>query len=662
MHHPKHRRLVLLGLLLLVSGALGLLGQQWTSPTEPVPTHSTIATKQALGSQPAKAQPPSIQAAAPNVNASTSSATPPDFRGRIIDAVTRRPIEEFEIQLIRVRRDAYTEDQPITRNFSSATGRFTWPDVAAGTWRAAISAPGYQMFNLADLQISEGETTREFVVPLLRGFAVRGRVFDLSTGGSIVGARISFRQESAFENFGKSKAYAQSKEDGSFTLDGIPAGDIVLTVGARDHASRELAVIVDEKTPPQEIALSTGATIAGIVTTTAGVPAKGRVHLDGPGPSYVHETNEAGRFFFNHMPPGQYRVSAHTSAGSAKHEFMLGQDEVEQDITLIVGAGRSVRGTLKGLQTEQLQEAQILLQSDSPGMSFTASPNELGAYAVNGVPSGHAMMMVFAADLELRKQVDVPSDRDVTVDIDFQTGGRLSGRVTQGGKPAASRKIWMRPIGNKSDVVYRAMTSADGQYNIERLPPGDYRLRAEEDISRAVNIAGDAVLNIDIPLAQLSARVVKDGGTLPIVGANVYAVGTAPETARVRGEKLTNDLGEFTLTGIESGEIVLIVYKPGYEMHRETIVYSSTMTNRTITLRKSAGVEVRVQPRSRRFPRGFTITLSFPGNVVDLWMPMDREGACHVPRALAGTTFQIGRFSGEPIVIEEWDGEPFELP
>ena len=38
------------------------------------------------------------------------------------------------------------------------------------------------------------------------------------------------------------------------------------------------------------------------------------------------------------------------------------------------------------------------------------------------------------------------------------------------------------------------------------------------------------------------------------------------------------------------------------------------------------------------------------------------QGLCHVPAALAGTTFQIGRFSGEPIVFEDWDGQPFELP
>jgi hypothetical protein len=71
-----------------------------------------------------------------------------------------------------------------------------------------------------------------------------------------------------------------------------------------------------------------------------------------------------------------------------------------------------------------------------------------------------------------------------------------------------------------------------------------------------------------------------------------------------------------------------------------------------------------VKPGSRRFPRGFTLTQQIPNNEyqIDLWMPLDREGLCHVPAGLAGNTFHVGRFSGEPIVIEDWDGQSFELP
>lgn len=667
MDRPKHRRLILLGFVLLAGGVLLLLGCQWTSAPNPVLVPANMPTRQVVEPQSEKVEPATVEAAALSAPAPSSappSATATGFRGRIIDAVTRQPVKEFEVQLIRVRREVYREDEPITRSFKPATGRFSWDDVAAGTWRAAVSAPGYQMFNLDDLQISAGRTTREFVMPLLRGFAVRGRVFELSTGASIVDARISFRQVGVSESFRRARAYAKSKEDGSFTLDGLPGGDIVLTVGARDHAYRELGILVDEKTPPQEIALSNGGTIAGTVTTTAGVPVKGSVRLEGPGPGYFSETNDAGQFSYTHMQAGRYRVSADTSAGSARQEFMLGQDEIKDGIALIVGAGRSVRGTVRGLRPEQMQRTDLLLQIESENASLSARPDERGAYVLKGVPPGHAVMTVFGPGLQFDKTVDVPSDQDVTLDIVFPTGARLSGRVTQDGKPAANKNLWMGLVDDKSRTLYRARTSEDGQYEIEGLPPGEYRLRADEDISRAITMAGDAVLNIDIPSVQLSARIVEDGGAVPIVGANVYLRGSAPETARVRGDKQTDDFGQCALTGIEPGEIVLMVYKPGYEMHREKIAYSSPITNRTITLRKSAGVEVRVQPGSRRFPRGFTITQSFPGNdcVVDIWIPLDGERVGHVPSALAGTTLQIGRFSGKPIVIEEWDGQPFELP
>ena len=106
-----------------------------------------------------------------------------------------------------------------------------------------------------------------------------------------------------------------------------------------------------------------------------------------------------------------------------------------------------------------------------------------------------------------------------------------------------------------------------------------------------------------------------------------------PRLRACAATRQTDDFGQFTLTGIEPGEIVLMVYKPGYELHREKIAYSAPITNKTITLRKSAGVDVRVKPGSRRFPRGFTITQYIPGNdyEIDLWMPLDREGLCHVP-------------------------------
>jgi hypothetical protein len=421
-------------------------------------------------------------------------------------------------------------------------------------------------------------------------------------------------------------------------------------------------IFVDEKTPPQEIAVSRGGTLAGSVTTATGEPLDGSLTLMGPGVNVSMDIN--GQFSYRNLRAGRYSISASTSAGSATQELTLGQDEIHEGIQLVVAAGRSIHGAIIGIAPDKLQRVWITLHSDSKPGSITARINPQGTYSLGGVPPGHAVISVLGAALQFDKPVEVPADQDVKLDIVFPAGARLSGRVTQDGKPLAHKMVWARPVENKTGTLYRARTSEDGEYEIEGLPPTDYFFRADEDISRRITIAGDKMMDIEIPSVQLSARVVEDGGSVPVVGANVYLRGCAPETARVRGDKQTDDFGQFSLTGIDQGEVVLLVYKPGYEMYREKISYSSPITNKMITLRKNAGVEVRVKTGSRRFPIGFTITQSFPGNdyIVDIWVPLDHERVGHIPSALAGTTFQIGRFSGQPLVYEDWDGQPFELP
>jgi hypothetical protein len=88
MDRPKHRRIILLGLVVIACGALLLLGRQWTSVPDPVPVRPAIATRQLVESQPDKVEPPTIEAAAPNVAAPPSSPTPTGF---VATSSTRSP-------------------------------------------------------------------------------------------------------------------------------------------------------------------------------------------------------------------------------------------------------------------------------------------------------------------------------------------------------------------------------------------------------------------------------------------------------------------------------------------------------------------------------------------------------------------------------------------
>ena len=578
--------------------------------------------------------------------------------------MARQPLKAFDVQLTRVYvdQDAYRVDEPITKSFEAATGRFIWKDLTPSTWRAEISARGYQHFYINDLKIVAGEPTREILVPLLRGFTVRGRVIERRTGTGIAGAWVSFRE--ADRNGWPQRASTKSTDDGTFVLDGVAGGEIKLTASADSHAYGEFDVFVDENTPPQEIALSSGGTIAGVVTTASGAPLKVQIMLNGPYVGYGNTTDDMGRFYFKNMPPGRYAVATTDSAGSARQEFVLGQDERKEDIVLTIAAGRTVRGVVRGVRAEQLKQTFLSLHPKSRPAYFSARIDEQGSYTLNGVPPGPADLSVYADGRRLEKKIDVPADRDVVVDIVFPPGARLSGRVTQGGKPATPRNVWMRLADTQTGTLYQARTAEDGAYEIEGVPPGEYRLRADDDISRLISIAGDAVLNIDIPAVQLGGRVQEEGGTTPIVGADVYLRGNEAATARVRAAKETDNLGHFSLTGIEPGDSMLIVHKPGYELYREKIAYSSPIADKTITLRKSVGVEVRVQhPAALDHPGRLMLSEKIPNNDVwiDLQIPVDRDGIGYLPSGLAGSMLKFYGPGDKEIDIEEWDGQALEL-
>jgi hypothetical protein len=601
-------------------------------------------------------------AAAP---AATPAATTGTFRGRLIDAVTRQPVKEFEVQMLRVQRPSeWREEPPLKQTFQSDIGRFSWSGVPANTWSVTLSAHGYQRFNLGEVTVVAGKKTREVVMPLLRGFTVRGRVVAASTGAAIPEAGVTYQIANGLPRFGVPLPDTKTNQDGSFVLDGIPGGDIVLTAAAPGYASSEVEIDLDEKTPPQEFVLSVGGRIAGIVTTTSGAPVKTGIMLMTGNYGSGSQSNEAGQFSFAQLPPGRYVVSANGAGGSARQEIVLGQDERREDVALTVEEGHSVRGTLRGLGPEQFKRAYITLGSQAKEAHFSTRPNEQGGYTIKGVPAGRARMLVITRERQIEKTFDVPADRDVTLDIVFPAGARLSGRVTRGGKPATDSMVHMQPADAKSGAQYRAVVSSDGTYEIDGLQSGEYRISVNDDIERAITITADAVWNIDIPSVQLAGRVVDEAGSVPLVQAAVQVRGTDSATAQVHAYKMTNDFGEFSLTGLEPGEIVLIVYMPGYALYREKISYAAPIKNKTIALRKSSGVEIKVQPATGKEPiRVLMVGQTIPGNEreIGLWIPLNREGVGSMPSALAGSKLSIYGSAGKPIIIEEWNGEPLEL-
>ncbi len=664
-----HRHRFALGLALVVG--LLLLGRFAMRPDDAVNAPSRTERPASIESPSAKAQLPAAAGHASNSAppADTSASAFGSLRGRVIDAVTRKPVRRFEVQFHGAQASEDGDEAPGARTFQTVDGRFEWEYLPPGNWTVTVRAPGYQRFKVADLALPKGEATPEIVLPLRPGRALRGRLYDEASSAGIAGGRVSFR-EAGTERFAKdwsTRVPVSSASDGSFVLDGVPPGRVTLEIGAQDYASRELDVS-GSNTSTVEIALSAGGTLAGRLTSADGTtPVAGMVglfHLD-QGFGGTNRTGETGEFSFEHLSEGRYQLTGQAADGAATREVVLAHNQRVKGIVLALGAGSSIHGFVTGLRPEDMKRLSISLRRDDSGTPYAeARVDDRGAYVLHGVQPGRTVVV---ADVAMRRQisktVEVPASSDITADLEFPTGARLSGRVTHGAKPAVGVWLTPQPAVEQPIFNYGTSTSNEGKYVIEDLAPGEYAIVIRGYRSRPVQVSGDTVFDIDVPFAQLAGRVLEDRGEIPVVGADVDIWPAEPGSARIRLHDRSNDFGQFELAGLESGDFLLTAYKPGYEMFRKRISYSSPVTGVTVRLRQEIGAQIRVRETASGKPLQQIFLIEKlgdrDGSRVDVHL--DDAGQGYIPSALAGSTLSFSAMGYVPTMIRGWNGMSIDL-
>jgi hypothetical protein len=585
------------------------------------------------------------------------------LRGRVIDAVTRQAVQKFEIQLQRL--NATTEEPPVTRVFQTADGTFAWRDAPVGNWYVTVTAPDYQRFVMEDLSIAPSREMAELILPLLRGYKVTGRVFDENSGAGVADAAVVYDESAADVGVARS-GFAQTGKDGSFAFDGVPLGRIRLTARSAEYAERALEIVVSKQTPPVQIGLASGGSISGFVVTTGGAPIAAPVALiNEQNFSQIQRTSDNGAFSFEHLAAGRYRVA--TGAVGAQ-EIVLARNERREGVVITaLSQGRSVRGTVTGLRPDELEHALVVLRSETRGARAIRPLDAQGEFVLNGVPPGRAELRVdlTSSHRSFAKSIVVPADRDLVVELEFPAGVRLSGRVTQGDKPVgAGKTVWMYSLPRQMGSSYKGSTSADGTYRIEGIAPGEYDVMAAAGASRRIRIADqDAVLDLEMPAVSLAGRVIEDGGTVPVVEALVCATSIGADPRSIRPNDRSDHFGQFKLTGLEPGEVVLSAYKRGYELFRERMDYASPLTEMTIKLRPGTGVEIKAHlAGTGAAVRELQLTEYIEGGGMGIVMSMqlDENGVGSLPKGLAGSTLEIDG-DGRQILVRDWDGQPLEL-
>lgn len=427
-------------------------------------------------------------------------------------------------------------------------------------------------------------------VTVLRGATVTGRIVD-SEGQGLAGVGVRLTPAwsevpraarpspatsrlHAFNAVGNEGLATATAADGSWRLDGVPAGTFQLRL-RRDgvlHA-REERILVDARGGDGgTVVLDAGHELRGEVVDARGTAVAGAVVNVQPasgGPRQRTTTDADGAFAVPGLRAGTYTVRALIAGRSGDaHTVRIGPDE-DNPIRYVLAEPAVLE--LRVLAGERPYSGLLTVAFGEPGSGrATARRHTLRASAGKAVledaPPGAWTLEAFAPG-DLRGQVeDVALDagRRSTVQVVLAAGATLAGTVrTAGGRAVASAQLDLQHPSTGGRVF--ATSDADGRYRVTGLAAGDWTLRirgrggapVEEQLVLGTGEARalDPTL---APAGSLRVRAVDAGGA-SLVEALVGFRGADGRAVRTRKPPRTGRDGSLLQHDLPLGPITVLV-------------------------------------------------------------------------------------------------------
>ena len=494
----------------------------------------------------------------------------------------------------------------------------------------------------ARVSVTTTETTPNIDFILSSGGSITGLVTDEATGQPLSGVDV---WADTFLCCGGGNG-ARTELDGTYTISGLAPGEY--RVRAEKHESSyvgefyasttawdqatPVTVVSDSTTPNIDFSLTSGGAISGTVTNEAtGQPvANADVWADlydcCGGAGGWTRTEADGTYIIDGLPGGTFRVTAQAPDQGFVREFYASTTEWHLATEVAVTAGATTAGidfslvgggSISGRVTREsdgspIPEADVWADTyDCCGGGNGARTDADGYYTIDGLAAGNYRVQVHAdeqglvgefyastTNWEQATSVGVTAGVD-TPNIDFTLagGGSISGHVFEadGVTPIADAGVFAFGPNGWGD----ARTDGNGEYRIDGLSTGSYRVEAEgiergfvrefyngtTDFEAATLVAvtaGVDVPNIDFALDQggsISGTVYHPDGVTPLAEADIHAFS---DTGRSGGHTRSGPDGTYIIEGLPTGSFR--VQAEAHEFGFARQFYSSTASFMDATL------------------------------------------------------------------------------
>ncbi|HEX8253635.1 MAG TPA: carboxypeptidase regulatory-like domain-containing protein, partial [Thermoanaerobaculia bacterium] len=449
-------------------------------------------------------------------------------------------------------------------------GSFTLPGLPAGQLRV--------MLRKEDDFIQETRMltapSRDVMIDLGAGGRVTGRVVDKSTNKPITtfqaGVSVS-RGGGGMMMMAPPQLRSFTSEDGSFTLENVPAGAMTLVANAPGYASGRLNVTIEEgKTLSDiELPLDAGVRLVGRVTGPNGsglsdvsvrvVPsATGSFATRGMDASATTDAN--GDYTLEAMTAGEESISfSHPKYVSTSKTVTLKGREARLDVQL--SSGQRVTGVVVTEGGAPVADAQVDAGSASGGYE-SARTNASGTFELESMKPGRYRFTARKAGLGQATVEDVDISSGAPVRITLAAGAVITGRVSG----LSPQDLPTTTVEARAGRTY-ASASVDGQGNfrMEGAPTGTVQISAvvaSRDISarrssatQTLELEPGGSQSVDIVFRNditIRGRVTRNGA--PLATASVMFNPRRGSQAQTSVSATTDERGQYTLSGVEEGE------------------------------------------------------------------------------------------------------------
>jgi protocatechuate 3,4-dioxygenase beta subunit len=488
-------------------------------------------------------------------------------------------------------------------------GRFEIDDVPAGTWDVEASAPGYQRGRAAGVTVEEGGLTQGVQLRLIRGAVLTGQVLD-AQGRPVADARVRTElaagEASRFSfMFEKADNEASTDAGGRFEIGGLAPAIYRVVAWHPSYCEETTTAEVKGARAGVEIRLRVGATLTGTVFSE-GRPVPGaRVELGEAGAVFRHSpegrqsiSDDDGRFRFERLSPGRYALSA--SVGRQASEAVavaLAAADATQDVSLALYEGATIRGRVSGLSDAD-RAGVLVLASGGASFRTSAQTGPDGTFEVTGAPRGSVWLSAMTNARPTRhadaRLTIAEGQNEVTAEIVFETGFRVDGRLTRGGRPVAGASVVAFSDEHSSGGA-PAETDENGAFTLEGLREGTYTIHATASWSpgtlarRTARITGNATVDLEVSTARLAGSVADAESGRPLDG--VTAEARDQDRPLASEATLTDGGGRFTIEGLDPKPYRLVVRKPGYQTETRHVTASED-ADVSFDLRRGDGIAI----------------------------------------------------------------------